>query len=187
MSETKIEEVPKISKSKIPNIEDVRIPEILDIKQIVDERSNKRNAYLEQVAQHLVYNVPTRGDNGNFNEVTLVEYHSIDDDEWHEIEQAKAKLFDVARIQGMNMDDYKENNLTVPRNFLTLSSDYYKAQDDYNDMLLRKFLQKERSDVARCNQKMLRDICDAYELKHRLGLVNFQKVTSNSEITSSIM
>src|SRR5215510_11824835 len=189
MSETKeVSDSVVKTKSRIPNIADIRVPEIIDFKEVGTTRANKRNAYLEQVAQHLVYNVPTRSEKGGrFDNVTVVEYFSIDDDEWHEIEQKKAKLFDTARIQAMSLDDYKSNGIPVPKNFMTLSQEYYKTQDEYNDMLLRLFLHKERSEVKLYEQKMIQDICDAYELKHRMGLVNFQVVSPNSESISSIM
>src|SRR5215510_1246563 len=140
------------TKSIIPNIADVRISEVIDFKEIGTNRANKRNAYLEQVAQHLVYNVPTRSEKGGrFDTVTTVEYYSVDDDEWHEIEQTKAKLFDSARIQAMSIDDYKSNGIPIPKNFTSLSQEYYQKQDEYNNLLLKLFLHKERSEVALCD------------------------------------
>jgi hypothetical protein len=177
-----------VKKSNAMNIQDIKIPEILDLKEVVSERQNKRNAYLEQIAQHLVYDVPTRSVKGGaFDTVTRVEYHSIDDDEWHEIEIGRAKIFDAARMQAMSMDDFKKNGLPVPKNFISLSNDYYTYQDKFNDIILEKFLHLKREDVKLCDQRFIQDICEAFELKHRIGLVNFQVAQSSGGNTSSIM
>jgi hypothetical protein len=186
MSDTKQDDIKKVP--AIMNIKDVRIPQVLDLKEVVTNRQNTRNAYLEQIAMHLVYEVPTRSVKGGpFDTVTRVEYHSIDDDEWHEIETGRAKIFDSGRLQGMSIDDYKKNNLPIPKNFTTMSTDFYKYQDEFNDLMLDKFLHLKREDVKLCDQKFLQDICEAFELKHRIGLVNLQQASSSSGNTSSIM
>lgn len=158
--------------------------DVVNLDLFAQTRQTARQAYLSQVGDHNVIDVPSRSkEGGDFDTVKRVEYHSVSINEWDSIEQDRAVLFDMTRQLQLTIDDYKHYKLPVPKNYTTLYSDYRIKQTEVNDKMAKLLLGHERKHFGLCDQRLLQDVIDAYALRNTTGNVNLPKGDDNDTST----